>query len=302
MGSISGTTITELHRRFHASIKREPLSKSTALWPSKRKLLNVDISIASYQDCINCILAAARSHRPALVTAFDSRAVVVASDDPELSKQINQFELVAPDGAPVKVALNWLYRAGLAERVSGPDLTRHLCEAAAREGLRVYFFGASQATVCNLVDRMTADYPQLRIAGHEEGIYRPMSAAETEAFSERVRRSGAEILFLGLGNPRQEAFAFANKDTIDAVQICVGAAFDFLSGSKARAPIWYRKHGFEWAFRIYQEPRRLLGRYLEYGPKYIVRIILQLVRQGQGHWHYEAGKTSSSQVHDRSSI
>ena len=177
-------------------------------------------------------------------------------------------------------ALNHFHRAGLKDRVYGPFLTLHLCEAAAREGMPIYLYGATPPTIAQLCHALSARFPDLRIAGAESPPFRPLTAAEDAAAVERINTSGARFLFLGIGSPRQERFAFEHRDRIHAVQLCVGAAFDFLAGTKKMAPAWMQKCGLEWLYRLFSEPRRLGKRYLVGNSRF-----LWLLAKYQFHGH-----------------
>lgn len=244
-------------------------------WPPRLSLMGVPVSCTDYDRTVSSILAAARGCRPALVTAFDSRGVVIASEDPVYREQIHDFDLIAPDGQPVRLALNFLHQAGMRERVCGPEILPRLCEAAAKADVGVYLYGSTTATVTRLRDALVRRCAGLSVVGCEPSVFRPLTANEDRELVERIRRSGAGIVFLGLGCPLQETFAYEHRHSIRAVQVCVGAAFDFVAGTKRRAPRWMQDHALEWLYRIIHEPRRLLKRYVVYSPKFVVRVLLQ---------------------------
>jgi exopolysaccharide biosynthesis WecB/TagA/CpsF family protein len=246
-------------------------------WPRKHPVLGIGISAATYDEAVAAILAAARQGRRAIVNAAAVHAVVTAARDPTLRKQLNSFDLVVPDGQPVRWALNLLHRQRLPERVYGPELMLRLCAAARPHGLGVYLYGSTPAVLERLVENLTRRFPGLRIAGWEAPPFRPLRPEEDAQVVERIRRSGARLVFIGLGCPRQDAFAFAHRDALDAVQICVGAAFDFHAGTKPMAPPWMQRHGLEWLFRLAQEPRRLWRRYLVTNMLFVGLLARQVV-------------------------
>jgi exopolysaccharide biosynthesis WecB/TagA/CpsF family protein len=155
-----------------------------------------------------------------------------------------------------------LHGAGLRERVYGPELMLRLCRMAADAGLGVYLYGGTPEVLDRLVARLSRRCPGLCVVGAEAPPFRTLTADEDEAVCARIRSSGARLVFIGLGCPKQDLFAHAHRDRIAAVQICVGAAFDFHAGVKPMAPRWMQRSGFEWLFRLAQEPRRLGRRYL----------------------------------------
>lgn len=214
----------------------------------------------------------------ALVTAFAVHGVVVASDDELFRHRIADFHIVAPDGQPVRYALNLLYKAELRDRVYGPELMIRLCREAARQKVSIYLYGSTPIVVELLRERLVSRIPALVVAGHEPSAFRPLTEAEDHELVRRINASGAGIVFIGLGCPLQEIFAHSHYPRIRAVQVCVGAAFDFLSDSKQMAPPWMQAHALEWLFRLYQEPRRLASRYVVYNSKFVVRLLMQLFR------------------------
>ncbi len=154
-----------------------------------------------------------------------------------------------------------------------------LCRRAAQEGVSIYLYGGTPATLDALVAHLLAAFPGLEIAGAESPPFRPLSVMEDAAMVRRVNASGAGLMFLGLGCPKQDCFAAEHVDRIEAVQLCVGAAFDFHAGTKATAPDWMQRRGLEWVFRLYQEPRRLWKRYLVTNTIFMGKLLDQFVRQ-----------------------
>jgi exopolysaccharide biosynthesis WecB/TagA/CpsF family protein len=248
-------------------------------WPAKRDVLGVGVSATTYDEAVDAILRAARGGAGGVVTALPVHGVVTAAQDGAFRAKVNRFELVAPDGQPVRWALNLLHGAGLRDRVYGPELMLRLCARAAAEGLAVYLYGSTPDVVSRLATNLAARYPGLRVAGVESPPFRPLTPEEDRATVERIEASGAALLFLGLGCPRQDEFAAAHRDRLRAVQICVGAAFDFHSGNKRMAPPFLQRHGLEWLFRLSQEPRRLLGRYVVTNSVFVARLAAELVRR-----------------------
>jgi exopolysaccharide biosynthesis WecB/TagA/CpsF family protein len=208
------------------------------------------------------ILAAAHQRQPAAVSLHAAHAIVTASDDPLLREKVNRFQMIAPDGQPVRWALNWLHGAKLKDRVYGPELTLRLCQAAAEQGVPIYLYGSSPDVIVALSHNLTERYPGLIIAGAEAPPFRALSPEEDAEMVARINASGAGLVFIGLGCPKQDHFAADHMDRIQGVQVCVGAAFDFHAGNKRTAPAWMQRRGLEWLFRLWQEPRRLWKRYL----------------------------------------
>ncbi len=255
------------------------LETAVVAWPQKRNLFGVEVSAVTYAETCDAILQATRLRQPAIVSAFAVHALIEASTAPELRNKANRFAIITPDGQPVRWALNWLHGARLRHNVAGTELMWRLCEQAAQERVSIYLYGSSPETISALQAKLQAAFPDLEIAGAESPPFRPLSAAEDEAMVERVNASGAGLMFLGLGCPKQDYFAAAHVDRIQAVQLCVGAAFDFHAGTKAIAPKWMQRRGLEWLFRLYQEPGRLWKRYLVTNSIFIYKLAGHLFRQ-----------------------
>ncbi len=246
-------------------------------WPRKFDLFGVQVSATTYDEAEEAIIAAAKQHVLAVVSHNDVRALIDASRDQGLREAANSFQIVAPDGQPVRWALNSCHHTRLNSSVTGTELMLRLCERAAREGLSIYLYGSTPPVSAALQAKLVRRFPELKVAGADCPPFRPLSPGEDGAVVRRINESGASIVFLGLGYPKQDRFAFAHRQSIRAVQICVGAAFDFISGQKRRAPRWMRRRGLEWLFRLAQEPRRLGRRYLINNTLFLTKLTAALL-------------------------
>jgi N-acetylglucosaminyldiphosphoundecaprenol N-acetyl-beta-D-mannosaminyltransferase len=197
--------------------------------------------------------------------------------DREQKFRLNHFDLLVPDGQPVRWVLNWLHHAGLSDRVYGPNLTLKLCARAAQEGCPVYFYGSTDEVLCSLRRNLEFRFPSLIIAGMEPSKFRRLRPDEKLELATRIRTSGAAITFVGLGCPRQEAFAYEFRDHLQMPTVAVGAAFPFLAGIVPQAPAWMQNAGLEWFFRLAAEPRRLWQRYLLLNPAYVFLVAMQAI-------------------------
>jgi len=155
-------------------------------------------------------------------------------------------------------------------------LTLRLCERAAAEGVSIYLYGGSPDVVEKLQSRLKQDIPGLQIAGYESPPFRELTTDEDAEMVERVNASGAGLMFIGLGCPKQDLFAYEHRDKVQAVQVCVGAAFDFHAGVKPMAPDWMQRYGLEWLYRLFQEPRRLWRRYLVTNTIFVFKLGTQI--------------------------
>ncbi|HEV7223976.1 MAG TPA: WecB/TagA/CpsF family glycosyltransferase [Pirellulales bacterium] len=248
-------------------------------WPKKVDLFGVGISPTTYDEAVAVILDAASRREPAVVACQAVHAVMTASGDPVLQRRVNQFEMLTPDGQPIRWAINLLHGARLKERVYGPELMSRLCRGAAERGISIYLYGGSREVLARLQLALLKQCPGLRIAGAESPPFRPLSPDEDREVVERIDASGAGLAFIGLGCPKQDHFAFEHRESIRAVQLCVGAAFDFHAGAKPMAPNWMQRRGLEWLFRLYHEPRRLWRRYLTTNSLFAAKLAAAWLRQ-----------------------
>ena len=243
--------------------------------PPRHNVLGVGISRVSPKEAAECILAAARSGAPLRVSALAVHAVMEAQTDPSYRARLNALDVAAPDGQPVRRALNMLHGTSLPERVYGPFLMRDVCAGAAAEDLPVFLFGSMEATLDRLSAGLKGSFPGLRLAGVRASRFRRASEAEARDDARAISESGARIVFCGLGCPRQEAWIHAMGPMVRAPLVGVGAAFALWAGERAMAPAWMQDNGFEWLYRLGQEPGRLAGRYLVQGPGFFARVALQ---------------------------
>jgi exopolysaccharide biosynthesis WecB/TagA/CpsF family protein len=244
----------------------------------KHNVLGVQVNAIDYAAAVDKILAAAREQRPLAVTALAVHGVMTGVQDKAHGARLNAFDLVTPDGQPVRWALNSLYHAQLADRVYGPDLTLKVLEACAEEGLPVYLYGSTEATLERLSGKLLDRLPALKIAGREPSKFRPATPGEPEEIAARIEASGARVVLVGLGCPRQEVFVYAMRDLINAPLLAVGAAFDYHAGQLRKPPPWMQKRGLEWLWRLGLEPGRLWKRYLLLNPAYLARLGAQKTR------------------------
>lgn len=202
--------------------------------------------------------------------------VMEGHDDPEFQSVVNGADLVTPDGVPLVWCLRLL---GVPEavRVHGPWLLPALCEQAARRGIPVGFYGGAPEVMHDLMVELRLRAPELVVAYQYCPPFRALSAEEDEAILREIERSGARILFVGLGCPRQERWMAARHQRISAVMLGVGAAFDFVSGHKREAPAWMQHLGLGWLFRLACEPRRLWRRYLIHNPRFVALFTRQWI-------------------------
>ena len=240
-----------------------------------RRILGMRVDATSYQHASAEILRWGSLGESRYVCIATVNNVIEAYDDPAYHQVMDGADLVTPDGVPLVWALRLLGVEG-ATRVYGPDLTPILCERAAALGVPVGFYGSSPEVLDDLTASLVRRYPELRIAYSFSPPFQPLTPDEDARVTESINRSGAKLLFVGLGAPKQEQWMATHKGTVGAAMVGVGAAFDFLAGRKRQAPALLQRLGFEWLFRLLNEPRRLWRRYLYRNPRFIALFVLQL--------------------------
>lgn len=241
----------------------------------KYPILGININAVDYEYAVSAIVEAAKRRKPFAVSALAVHGVMTGFLDGVHARRLNGLDLVVPDGQPVRWALSWLYNRRLADRVYGPNLTLKVAEALAREGLSIYLYGSKQETLKKFASNLELLYPGLKIAGMEESKFRRLSARERSELVQRIEESGASAVFLGLGCPRQETWAYEYRNLLKIPILAVGAAFDFHAGTLPQAPRWMQNAGLEWLFRLIQEPKRLWQRYAVLNPLYLWHILQQ---------------------------
>jgi N-acetylglucosaminyldiphosphoundecaprenol N-acetyl-beta-D-mannosaminyltransferase len=260
----------------------------------KGNVLGVLVSIIDYDAAVDAIMAAARERRHYAVTALAVHGVMTGVQDKSHNARLNSLDLVTPDGQPVRAALNMLYDAGLTDRVYGPELTLRVLRQAAAEGLPVYLYGSTQPTLDKLVPALEGMFPALKIAGVEASQFRSARPGEDAEIAERIKDSGARIVLVGLGCPRQEIFTYAMRPLLDMPLLAVGAAFDYHAGLLKNPPPWMQKYALEWLWRLGLEPKRLWKRYVLLNPAFVARLAAQ--RSGLWKAKPPAGGTEKVQT------
>ncbi|MEQ8790493.1 MAG: WecB/TagA/CpsF family glycosyltransferase [Pirellulaceae bacterium] len=251
----------------------------------KHNVLGIRIDAVDYEAAVEQIARAAAARHPMAVSALAVHGLMTGVLDPPHSYRLNSFELLVPDGQPVRWALNRLHGVQLGERVYGPNLMLEICRRAAGDGLPVLFYGGSADLLEALTERLLERFPGLQIAGAMPSQFRRLTPAERDRTVAEIRATEAAITFVGLGCPRQEVFAYEFRRALSMPLIAVGAAFAFHAGRLPQAPDYLQRRGLEWFYRLVQEPNRLWRRYLLLNPLYLSLLSLQLtgLRQFDPH-------------------
>jgi N-acetylglucosaminyldiphosphoundecaprenol N-acetyl-beta-D-mannosaminyltransferase len=202
--------------------------------------------------------------------------VMVAQEDAEVRRAVLDATLVVPDGQPLVWALRALGH-GTATRIYGPDLMERYCEHAAQTGTTAFLYGGrNEAALVRLTVNLRTRFPGLQIVGGHSPPFREPTAQEDERVAARIDASGAQVVWVGIGQPRQEQWMARMRPRLGApMLIAVGAAFDFHAGLVPQAPGWMGRHGLEWIYRLAREPRRLWRRYARYNPRFVAAFARQ---------------------------
>ena len=242
------------------------------------KILGVDVTASSYEAVANRTLEWVKQGESKAVCFSTVHMLMEAHDDPSFHALLNEMDIVNPDGMPLVWSLKALGEADAA-RVYGPDATVYLLQVAQDADIPVAFYGGSEKTLEVLVAEVRRRYPTLKIVYTLSPPFRALTAEEDEQITADIVASGARMVFVGLGCPKQERWVMEHRGRIPAVLFAVGAAFDFFAGTKAQAPRWMMRNGLEWLFRLVTEPRRLGVRYLKHNPRFIALILRQIMRK-----------------------
>jgi N-acetylglucosaminyldiphosphoundecaprenol N-acetyl-beta-D-mannosaminyltransferase len=246
-----------------------------------RSILGVNISVCSYDQTIENSLRWAKERQSRAVFFANVHVIMEAFDDPLFSQCVNDADMVNADGMPLVWALRLLGEDD-AQRVYGPDATLAMLAAAGEAGVSVGFYGGSEAVINALVRIAKLRHPNLRVVFHESPPFRALTLEEDAAVVNRITSSEVGLLFVGLGCPKQELWIGNHVGRIPAVMLGVGAAFDFIAGTKPQAPRWMMRTGLEWLFRLACEPRRLAKRYFTHNPRFIGLFLMQLLADPRG--------------------
>jgi exopolysaccharide biosynthesis WecB/TagA/CpsF family protein len=244
----------------------------------KKNVIGIKVDAVDYEAAEDLIFKAAGDKRGATVSALAVHGVMTGVLSAEHKFRLNSFDLLVPDGQPVRWVLNLLYGARLLDRVYGPKLTLRVCSRAAAEGVPIYLYGSTSEVLTELTTSLLERFPRIQIAGAEPSKFRRLSIEEKVLLVERIRRSGAAITLVGLGCPRQESFAYELREVLSMPILAVGAAFPFIAGRLPQAPSWMQRRGLEWLFRFCSEPLRLWRRYLFLNPAYVFLVAMQASR------------------------
>lgn len=236
-------------------------------------LLGVLVSAVNMPAACRIIEESIIKKRKSYICLCPISTIIACQEDPKAMRSVNAASLAAPDGMPV-VWLGKIYGNKGIGRVYGPDLMKEICRISEEKGYRNYFYGSTSETLEALKNKLWQIFPGLKISGSYSPPFRQAYALERESNIEMINNSNCDIIWVGLGSPKQDIWMHEHRERLTApVLIGVGAAFDFVSGVKKQAPHWMQKTGLEWSFRLFYEPRRLWRRYILGNAFFLYRLI-----------------------------
>lgn len=240
-------------------------------------VLGTRIDATTYDRATESIFARARKGESCYICAANVHMIMEAYDRQRFRNILNQAAIVTPDGMPLVLLLRAL---GFSRqpRVYGPTLTLKILKAATHRHIPIGFYGSSPETLKRLLRNVKSHFPQINVAYSASPPFRDLKDAEKRQTVREINDSGTRILFVGLGCPKQEYWMAEHTRQIKAVLVGVGAAFDFIAGTKRQAPAWMMRNSVEWLFRLYTEPGRLYKRYLYHNPRFLIRVLLEIFR------------------------
>lgn len=221
-------------------------------------------------DYVECNLDSLRGN---YVCVSNVHTTVTGFRDEAYMAVQNGSAMCIPDGGPLSSVGR---KRGFSQmsRTTGPDLMRVLFERSGENHIRHYFYGSTEETLAELDCRLRTTYPAIQLAGMFSPPFRALSAEEDAEYVEAINMTAPDIVWVGLGAPKQERWMAAHEGKIDALMVGVGAGFDYFAGNIKRAPEWMQKHNLEWAYRLMQDPKRLMGRYLSTNASFVLNAMI----------------------------
>jgi N-acetylglucosaminyldiphosphoundecaprenol N-acetyl-beta-D-mannosaminyltransferase len=246
--------------------------------PEKLRIISLSVDHLSFREGLDTVIGWAKERKPSYVCFANVHMVIEAYRSADFLAQLDAASLVVTDGKPLTTACYSLYRKRQ-ERISGMDFMPAAIAAAEKEGLTVFLYGSSPEVLDQLNVELGRKYPRLRIGGMISPPFRALTTEETDAHLDQINGSGAQLLFVSLGCPKQEKWMAMHHQKIRAVCLGVGGAFPVMAGFQQRAPKWMQNLALEWFYRLMLEPKRMFGRYLKTNSLFIYRMGVERLKQ-----------------------
>ena len=241
------------------------------------RILKMNVNVTSIKETLTLIKALIARGHGAYICVANVHMCMEVFDDPSFAKIVNQADYVLPDGRPLSWAQRILTKVAPSQ-VRGQDITNEICKLSAHKGIKIGFYGGATNDILTRVNKqLSASYPGVDIAFSFSPPFRELTEQEDNELCNQIKDAELDVLFVGIGCPKQEKWMAAHKDKLTCVMLGVGAAFDFIAGDKKHAPNILQKIGMEWFFRLLTEPQRLWKRYFKHNPRFVYYLILQLL-------------------------
>jgi len=249
----------------------------------RREILGIPIAMIDYDRAMRVMDEMVDTRHRGWVCAAAVHSVMVAQDDLLMKRALTEAVITVPDGMPIVWAANTLGEH-LPNRVYGPELMRRYCNRSVEQGHRVWLYGGrDQGALVQLALNLRRKHPGIRIVGGYSPPFRSLTPEEDDAIAKQINDAKPDVLWVGIGVPKQEKWMVRMRPRLEVPVMCaVGAAFDFHAGRVSQAPRWMQERGLEWTYRIAQEPRRLLPRYLYTNPRFMLELTRQYARERAG--------------------
>lgn len=242
---------------------------------NKVRVIKMNVNVTSIDDVIAKINYWIADKQGRYVCVSNVHMCMEVFDNESYESVVNGADMTVPDGKPILWALK---ASGYHEsrQVRGQDLTLEIFRDAEKKNYKIGFFGSTKTILDKISEKIIQDFPNLDIVFAFSPPFGTVDAKQEAEYINMINRSGVDVLFIGLGCPKQEIWMYKHKEFLKCTMIGVGAAFDFIAGNKKHAPKWMQNVGLEWLFRLNSEPRRLWKRYLKHNPRFVLYLMLQL--------------------------
>lgn len=252
--------------------------------PPSQSVIGFPVTALPFKTQIELMVKWAGKRMSKSVCVANVHMLMEAYANPSFATVLLESDIVTPDGMPLVWLMNLLGRSRQ-DRVAGVDILLGLCDQISTQNISVFFLGSTPEILETIKTKLNQQFPKLKIADMESLPFRPLTPEEDEAIVRRINQSGAGIVLVSLGCPKQELWISQHKGRIHAVMVGLGGAFPVYAGIQRRAPSWIRKSGFEWLYRLIQEPGRLWKRYFTTIPPFVYLASIQLTYFWLGHTH-----------------
>jgi N-acetylglucosaminyldiphosphoundecaprenol N-acetyl-beta-D-mannosaminyltransferase len=241
-----------------------------------KRVVSIDLSIINYPSALRQIIERGKQRQPGYICFSNAHMVIEAYRSLSFQRMVNNATFVFADGMPLVFALKWLYNIKQ-DRIAGMDFMPDVLKVCNQEALSVFLFGSTEEILLALESLIEKHYPNVRMVGKISPPFRILTDEENQSYVSQINHSGANIVLVGLGCPKQETWMAQHSNQINAVLLGVGGAFGLYAGKAKRAPLWMRNMGMEWLYRLAQEPKRLFKRYAITNTLFVWLLVKQLV-------------------------